>query len=77
MSQQPTLFPPAELVSDETRRRWRHHVAFLWQHGEHINEWESGFLTSIKQQLDAGKDLSLAQSSKLGKIFHREEERLG
>jgi len=77
MSKQPTLFPSAELVSDDTRLRWREYVAFLWEHGKYLNEWEAGFMNSIKAQLEEGRDLSLAQSSKLGKIFHREEERLG
>ena len=77
MSAQPLLFPASELVSAETRRRWAHHVAWLWEHGKYVNEWESSFLTSVKAQLDAGRDLSLAQSSKLGKIFRREEERIG
>jgi hypothetical protein len=74
---QPLLFPAAELVSDETRRRWKHHVEFLWEHGRYLNEWEAGFMSSIKAQVEEGRDLSLAQSSKLGKIFHREQERLG
>lgn len=77
MSQQPTLFPAAELVSDETRRRWKHHVAFLWEHGRYLNEWEAGFLDSIKTLVDADIDLSLKQSSRLSKIFHREQERIG
>lgn len=77
MSKQPTLFPTADLVSDDTRRRWAHHVAFLWEHGKYLNEWEGGFMTSIKAQLEEGRDLSLAQSSKLGKIYKREQERIG
>jgi hypothetical protein len=52
-------------------------VAFLWENGRYLNEWESGFMASIKAQVDRGEDLSLAQSSKLGKIFHREQERIG
>jgi len=74
---QPLLFPAAELVSDATRVKWRHYVDFLWEHGRYLNEWEAGFMSSIKAQLEEGRDLSLAQSSKLGKIFHREEARLG
>ena len=77
MTPQPLLFPASELVSEETRRRWAHHVAFLWEHGAHLNEWEAGFLDSIKALVDAGKDLSLKQSSRLSKIYYREEERLG
>lgn len=77
MSAQPPLFPASELVSDATRQAWRDRVAFLWENGRYLNEWEAGFMTSIKQQLDDGRDLSLAQSSKLGKIFHREQERVG
>ena len=34
-------------------------------------------MTSIKAQVESGRDLSLAQSSKLGKIFRREQERIG
>jgi hypothetical protein len=74
---QPSLFPAAELVSDATRQGWRDRVAFLWAHGRYLNEWELGFIQSIKAQLDERRDLSLAQSSKLGKIFHREQERIG
>ena len=77
MGAQPLLFPAAELVSDETRAKWRHYVEFLWEHGKYLNEWEAGFMSSIKAQLEEGRDLSLAQSSKLGNIFHREQERLG
>jgi hypothetical protein len=77
MSAQPPLFPASELVSDATRQGWRARVAFLWEHGKYLNEWEAGFMQSIKAQLERGEDLSLAQSAKLGKIFHRENERLG
>ena len=77
MNGQPTLFPAADLVSDDTRKRWDHHVAFLWEHGKYLNEWEADFMTSIKGYLDRGVDLSLSQSSKLGKIYKREQERLG
>ena len=73
----PPLFPESELVSDRTRQLWRQRIDFLWEHGKHINEWESGFLTSIKAWLASGRDLTLDQSLKLSKIYHREEERLG
>lgn len=77
MSKQPSLFPAAELVSDAIRQGWRDRVAFLWEHGKYLNEWEAGFMASIKAQVERGEDLTLAQSSKLGKIFHREQERIG
>jgi hypothetical protein len=77
MTPQPPLFPAAELVSDETRRCWQHHVAFLWDNGRYLNEWEAGFMQSIKAQIAEGRDLTLNQSLKLSKIYHREEERLG
>lgn len=77
MAAQPLLFPASELVSDGTRAKWRRYVDFLWEHGRYLNEWEAGFMSSIKAQVDAGRDLSLKQSSRLGKIFRREEERIG
>lgn len=77
MSAQPPLFPASELVSDKTRQLWRDRVAYLWEHGAYLNEWEAGFMTSIKAQVDAGQDLTLAQSGKLGKLFKREQERIG
>lgn len=77
MTPQPSLFAAGELVSDATRQGWRDRVAFLWEHGRYLNEWEAGFMASIKAQLEEGRDLSLAQSSKLGKLFHREQERIG
>jgi hypothetical protein len=77
MISQPPLFPASELVSEKTRQLWRDRVAFLWEHGASLNEWEAGFMASIKAQFDEGRDLTLAQSGKLGKIFHREQERLG
>jgi hypothetical protein len=64
-------------VSDATREKWRQHVAFLWENGRYLNEWEAGFMQSIKAQLETSRDLSFAQSSKLGKIYRREEERIG
>ena len=77
MSKQPTLFPAADLVSEDMRKRWKHYVEFLWENGKYLNEWEADFMTSIKGYLDRGVDLSLSQSSKLGKIYKREQERLG
>ena len=73
----PTLFPASELIQEGTRIRWRENIAFLWEHGRYITEWESGFLTSIKRLVDAGEDLTLNQSAKLSKIFKREQGRIG
>jgi len=77
MSAQPSLFPAGALVTEAMRQGWRERIAFLWENGRYPNEWEAGFMSSIKGQVEAGRDLSLSQSSKLGKIFHREQERIG
>jgi hypothetical protein len=72
------LFPNAQLVSDETRKRWRERIDYLLEtkDGE-LSEWEEGFVQDIERALEKGKPLSLSQSSKLNQIFHKVEEARG
>ena len=74
---QPPLFGDDELVSEETRKKWSDRLAFIMDSGSVLNEWEGDFMDSISQKLADGKDLTLAQSSKLNQIFHKIEVGLG
>jgi hypothetical protein len=72
------LFPNAQIVSDETRKRWRERLEYLLETNEgELSEWEEGFVQDIERRMESGKDLSLAQSSKLNQIFHKVEEARG
>ena len=72
------LFSNAELVSEETKKRWRERLDYLLEtkDGE-LSEWEEGFVQDIERLMEKGKPLSLAQSSKLNQIFHKVEEARG
>ena len=72
------LFPNAQLVSEETRKRWIERLDYLLETtaGE-LSEWEEGFVQDIEKRMESGKDLTLAQSSKLNQIFHKIEEARG
>jgi hypothetical protein len=72
------LFPNAQLVSEETRKRWRSRLDYLLSTNEgELSEWEEGFVQYIEQAMAKSKDLTLAQSSKLNQIFHKVEEARG
>ena len=73
------LFPKDQLVSDETRKKWRERVDYLLEeeHASRLNDWEAGFVQDMEQRLANEKDLSLAQSYRLNEIFHRIEEAVG
>ncbi len=71
------LFPPEQLVSEETRRRWRYRIDWLIEHSDPLTDWESGFVQDLELRLSSGRDLTLAQSSKLNEIFHSIEEKVG
>jgi hypothetical protein len=72
------LFPPEQLVSDETRSKWRHRIDWLLEHADGLlTEWEEGFIQDIEKRMADGRDLSLAQSSKLNQIYHAKEEKIG
>jgi hypothetical protein len=71
------LFPNSQLVSEESRKRWRARVAFLLEHPEGLTDWEAAFAQDIEKQLSEGRDLTLPQSSKLNQIFHKVEEAEG
>jgi hypothetical protein len=72
------LFSNAELVSEETKKRWRDRLDYLLgTHEGELSEWEEGFVQDIERTMEKGKLLSLAQSSKLNQIFHKVEEARG
>jgi hypothetical protein len=71
------LFPKDQLVSAETRKRWSERLAFLLDNAEELSEWEAGFVQDIERRLAEGKDLTLAQSSKLNEVYHKVEEAVG
>lgn len=71
------LFSNAEMVSEESRKKWRDRIAFIRQHSQGLTEWESEFVTSMRKLMENGHDLTLAQSSKLNQIFHKREEAIG
>jgi hypothetical protein len=72
------LFPPEQLVSDETRAKWRQRIDFIAENGDGtLSEWEEGFVQDIERRIASGKDLTLAQSAKLNEVFHKVEEAVG
>ena len=79
MKGQHPLFPKEQLVSEDTRKKWHERINFLLEDrlSDVLSEWESGFIQDIEKWLTDGKDLTLAQSSKLNEVFHRVEERIG
>jgi hypothetical protein len=73
-----SLFPNADLVSAETRKRWRERLDWLLENGVGtLNEWEEGFVQDIEKRLEEGRDLTLSQSSKLNQIFHAIQDKVG
>ena len=75
------LFPSSQLVTEESRRRWKHRAAFILLAVEEgrakLTEWEETFVQDIEKRMSDGKDLTLSQSSKLNQIFHKIEEAAG
>ena len=71
------LFPASELVSDETRRRWRERLKKLDAHRELLDEYELKFLDDWIARMKDGQDMNLQQSSFLNRTFHRVEEAVG
>lgn len=71
------LFSAEQLVSPETRLRWKERIAFLLDNPETLTDWEAGFVQDIEKRLADERDLTLAQSAKLNQVFHRVEERIG
>ena len=71
------LFPADQLVSPETRKRWSDRVAFCGLHAAYLTDWEADFVSRMKVLVDAGQDLSLAQSGKLNQVFHAVESKVG
>lgn len=73
------LFPKEQLVSEETRKKWRERINWLLQDEVTVKltEWESGFVQDIEKWIADERDLTLAQSSKLNDVYHRVEERIG
>jgi len=63
-------------VTDETRNKWDERIAFLFLHSEHTDDWETEFVDSMELIRSRGRDLTLRQSFKLGKIFHKVEEKV-
>lgn len=63
------------MISEETRKKWKAKVETILKSVEagnlELNEWETGYIDSIDEQLSKGKDLSFKQSQCLNKIFER------
>jgi hypothetical protein len=57
--------------------RWRERVAFCHKYPQCLSEWELGFIDSVDEALNAGKELSFKQSSKLAEITLKAGERVG
>ncbi len=57
--------------------KWKRQIEFLEEYGKHLNQWEIGFIASLSRWLSEDKDLTMKQSFKLGKIFHRIQEKVG
>jgi hypothetical protein len=70
------LFPPEQLVSEETRRRWRERLAFLSQHEGLLDEYQVTFDRDWLAKIDT-EDMNFNQSKFLNRVFHRVEEVVG
>jgi len=73
------LFRDAELVSEDTRKKWRERIDFLLDEEatKYLNDWEAGFVQDIEKRMSDRKDLTLSQSSKLNQIYHLVQEKRG
>lgn len=63
-------------VTDEMREKWKGRVSFCKKHHHALGDWALSFIDSIDVQLNAGRDLSLKQSFKLGEIYHDLEDKV-
>lgn len=60
-------------ITDEMREKWRHRVTFCKDRPASLNDWMLDFIDSLDAQLNAGRDLTIKQSFKLGEIYHEVE----
>jgi hypothetical protein len=58
-------------ISDETRKKWQDKLKVVLRKTEHLNDWETSFITSVEFMLAKKEDLSFQQSSTLHKIYER------
>jgi hypothetical protein len=70
------LFPLDQLVSEETRRRWRERLAFLQQHMYLLDEYQQNFVNDWLAKI-ATEDMNFNQSKFLNRAFHQVEEAVG
>jgi len=70
------LFPPEQLVSEETRKRWRERLAFLKRHEELLDEYQQTFVNDWLAKIDR-EDMNFNQSKFMNRTFHRAEEAVG
>jgi hypothetical protein len=71
------LFPPDQLVSEETRGRWRERLAYLKQHEGMLDDYQATFVGDWLVRIKDGKDMNFNQSSFLNRAFHKVEEAVG
>jgi hypothetical protein len=48
---------------------WEHYCAACEDYTERLNDWERGFIISIRERLDAGQSLSERQAEVLERIY--------
>ena len=65
------------MITQKTRNKWDKRIKFLRAHPEHITEWESNFLLSIRTKRFYHEVLSLHQSFKLNEIYNRVDWKIG
>jgi hypothetical protein len=71
------LFPPDQLVFDETRRRWRERLEFLKAHEGLLDEYQVTFVHDWIVKVANREDMNFNQSKLLNRTYHRVEEVLG
>jgi hypothetical protein len=71
------LFSPEQLVSEETRRRWRERLAYLSRHMDLLDDYQRDFVRDWTVKIARGEDMNFNQSKFLNRCFHHVEEAIG
>jgi hypothetical protein len=70
------LFPADQLVSEETRKRWRERLRFLSEHMDLLDEYQATFVRDWLVKVET-EDMNFNQSKFLNRTFHKVEEAIG
>lgn len=58
-------------ISKETKEKWMRYAIACEEDSRKLDEWQKGFIPSIKALLEEGTTLTLKQSQRLCKIYHK------